>query len=172
MAQQLHQSQSEDGLPLHRSQTLVHQPLPNRHFHQPTGQPQLCQPLPQQQYDNCFRMDAAQSQRVFEQPIQHHAEILVPSRRAYQPEFHGVANPQIDLQTNHREQMFVPPQVPIQQTTMVAEPTVLQSQQIAARQVVGKQLPRFDGNPMDWPMFISSYEQSTAACGYTNAEKF
>ncbi|XP_062716624.1 uncharacterized protein LOC134292014 [Aedes albopictus] len=46
----------------------------------------------------------------------------------------------------------------------------LSSQQIAARQVVGKDLPSFGGNPADWPMFISSFEQSTIACGYSNAE--
>lgn len=47
---------------------------------------------------------------------------------------------------------------------------VLSSQQIAARQVVGKDLPTFNGNPTDWSMFITSFEQSTAACGFSNAE--
>lgn len=47
---------------------------------------------------------------------------------------------------------------------------VLSSQQIAARQVVGKELPTFNGSPTVWPMFITSYDQSTAACGFSNAE--
>ncbi|XP_062699293.1 uncharacterized protein LOC134284458 [Aedes albopictus] len=52
----------------------------------------------------------------------------------------------------------------------IEQPGALSSQQIAARQVVGKDLPPFGGNPADWPMFISSFEQSTVACGYSNAE--
>lgn len=52
----------------------------------------------------------------------------------------------------------------------IGQAGVLSTQQIAARQVVGKDLPHFGGNPADWPMFISSFEQSTVACGYSNAE--
>ncbi|XP_038116949.1 uncharacterized protein LOC119769121 [Culex quinquefasciatus] len=44
------------------------------------------------------------------------------------------------------------------------------SQQIAARQVVNKELPVFTGNPVDWPIFISSYNHSTLTCGYTDNE--
>ncbi|XP_058449314.1 uncharacterized protein LOC131429280 [Malaya genurostris] len=46
----------------------------------------------------------------------------------------------------------------------------LGANQMAARQVMGKELPQFSGNPEDWPIFICSFEQSTAACGYTDAE--
>ncbi|XP_055615068.1 ribosome-binding protein 1-like [Toxorhynchites rutilus septentrionalis] len=42
--------------------------------------------------------------------------------------------------------------------------------QLAARQVVIKELPIFSGDPIDWPFFISSYQNSTEACGYSNAE--
>lgn len=35
---------------------------------------------------------------------------------------------------------------------------------------MGKELPNFSGSPEDWPIFICSFEQSTTACGYTNAE--
>ncbi|XP_062701770.1 uncharacterized protein LOC134285266 [Aedes albopictus] len=52
----------------------------------------------------------------------------------------------------------------------VAFPAALSASQLAARQVMGKDLPNFSGNPEDWPIFISSFEQSTAACGYTDAE--
>ncbi|XP_062704441.1 uncharacterized protein LOC134286784 [Aedes albopictus] len=87
----------------------------------------------------------------------------------YPPQKVGFSNPQVN-RLSHRYQQEVPPQDPVQQPAMAEQSVVLQSQQLAARHVVGKQLPRFDGNPIDWPMFISSYEQSTAACGYTNAE--
>ncbi|XP_062698658.1 uncharacterized protein LOC134284186 [Aedes albopictus] len=43
-------------------------------------------------------------------------------------------------------------------------------QQMAARQVVPRELPVFTGHPEDWPIFISSYRNSTTMCGYTDAE--
>ncbi|XP_062557324.1 uncharacterized protein LOC134222196 [Armigeres subalbatus] len=43
-------------------------------------------------------------------------------------------------------------------------------QQIAARQVISKDLLTFTGNPEDWPLFISSFINSTDACGYSDAE--
>lgn len=43
-------------------------------------------------------------------------------------------------------------------------------QQLAARQVVTKELPMFSGDPIDWPLFISSYQHSTETCGYNNSE--
>lgn len=42
--------------------------------------------------------------------------------------------------------------------------------QIAARQVTGKDLPAFSGNPEDWPMFIRTYEETTVACGFSDVE--
>ncbi|XP_062702144.1 uncharacterized protein LOC115263739 [Aedes albopictus] len=49
-------------------------------------------------------------------------------------------------------------------------PTVLGANHFAARQVIGKELPTFSGNAEDWPIFISCFEQSTEACGYSDAE--
>ncbi|XP_062714070.1 uncharacterized protein LOC134290872 [Aedes albopictus] len=49
-------------------------------------------------------------------------------------------------------------------------PHTLSQVQIAARQVLGKDLPTFGGNPEDWPIFITNFEQSTATCGYSDAE--
>lgn len=42
----------------------------------------------------------------------------------------------------------------------------------AARQVIGKRLPEFNGDPLKWPAFISQYETSTSICQMTNAENF
>lgn len=44
------------------------------------------------------------------------------------------------------------------------------TQQLAARHVVSRELPIFDGNPAEWPMFWSSYTTSSQMCGYTGAE--
>lgn len=46
----------------------------------------------------------------------------------------------------------------------------LSREEIAARQVVTRELPKFNGNPEDWPMFLSTYEDTTEMCGYTEAE--
>ncbi|XP_055605085.1 uncharacterized protein LOC129753308 [Uranotaenia lowii] len=38
-------------------------------------------------------------------------------------------------------------------------------QQLAARQVVSRDLPKFSGDPLEWPMFLSAFESTTAMCG-------
>ncbi|XP_073831625.1 uncharacterized protein [Musca autumnalis] len=43
-------------------------------------------------------------------------------------------------------------------------------QQLSARQILPKELPPFNGDPEEWPIFISSYENSTSIGGYSNAE--
>lgn len=45
----------------------------------------------------------------------------------------------------------------------------LTSSQIAARHIV-KDLPRFGGNPEDWPRFIAAYERTKKMCGFENDE--
>ncbi|XP_062538070.1 uncharacterized protein LOC134206384 [Armigeres subalbatus] len=42
--------------------------------------------------------------------------------------------------------------------------------QLAARQVMSRDLPTFSGDPADWPIFISSFMNSSLACGYNSAE--
>ncbi|XP_058811010.1 uncharacterized protein LOC131675893 [Topomyia yanbarensis] len=42
--------------------------------------------------------------------------------------------------------------------------------QRAARQAVSKHLPIFKGEPEVWPIFISSLEYTTKACGFTNLD--
>ncbi|XP_053687203.1 uncharacterized protein LOC128736742 [Sabethes cyaneus] len=46
----------------------------------------------------------------------------------------------------------------------------LTREQIATRKVVSKTLPKFNGDPETWPLFISSFEHTTKACGYSNIE--
>ncbi|XP_058456811.1 uncharacterized protein LOC131434173 [Malaya genurostris] len=43
-------------------------------------------------------------------------------------------------------------------------------QQIAARHSLARDLPCFSGNPSDWPIFISNFNYTTKACGYTDGE--
>ncbi|XP_058816184.1 uncharacterized protein LOC131679471 [Topomyia yanbarensis] len=42
---------------------------------------------------------------------------------------------------------------------------LISPQQLAARYVVSKELPKFSGDPLEWPMFLSSFESTTAMCG-------
>ncbi|XP_055605676.1 uncharacterized protein LOC129753853 [Uranotaenia lowii] len=42
---------------------------------------------------------------------------------------------------------------------------VISAQQIAARQVVSRDLPKFSGDPLEWPMFVNAFESTTRMCG-------
>ncbi|XP_062713286.1 uncharacterized protein LOC109410494 [Aedes albopictus] len=46
----------------------------------------------------------------------------------------------------------------------------LTKKQLAARQAVSKDLPQFSGNPEDWPLFITTFNNTTTMCGFTNEE--
>ncbi|XP_065087100.1 uncharacterized protein LOC135708850 [Ochlerotatus camptorhynchus] len=46
----------------------------------------------------------------------------------------------------------------------------LSQEQLAARQYMSKQLPIFKGEPEVWPLFISSFENTTNACGFSNLD--
>ncbi|XP_055615048.1 uncharacterized protein LOC129761356 [Toxorhynchites rutilus septentrionalis] len=42
--------------------------------------------------------------------------------------------------------------------------------QLSSRQFLSRKLPTFSGQLEEWPLFISSYETSTKACGFSNIE--
>ncbi|XP_052564394.1 uncharacterized protein LOC120421887 [Culex pipiens pallens] len=42
--------------------------------------------------------------------------------------------------------------------------------QLTARQYLSWKLPTFTGNPNEWPIFISSFNSSTEACGFSDLE--
>lgn len=46
----------------------------------------------------------------------------------------------------------------------------LNANEIAARHVLPKDLPNFNGNPLDWAFFISAFETTTNQCGFSNTE--
>jgi len=41
---------------------------------------------------------------------------------------------------------------------------------LSARQILPADLPTFNGNPDEWPTFISAFENSTSAAGFSNVE--
>ncbi|XP_062710230.1 uncharacterized protein LOC109425711 [Aedes albopictus] len=44
------------------------------------------------------------------------------------------------------------------------------NEQLAARQVMPRELSNFSGDPQDWPLFYSSFCNSTEACGFSDSE--
>ncbi|XP_058827942.1 uncharacterized protein LOC131687869 [Topomyia yanbarensis] len=46
----------------------------------------------------------------------------------------------------------------------------LTSKQIAARHAISRDLPQFSGNPEEWPLFLATFNSTTAMCGFTNDE--
>ncbi|XP_062535741.1 uncharacterized protein LOC134204945 [Armigeres subalbatus] len=67
---------------------------------------------------------------------------------------------------------IVPPSGGIQQPQQSTTPTRSgpSGEQLAARQVMPRELPIFSGDPQDWPLFHSSFNNTTEACGYSDAE--
>ena len=47
---------------------------------------------------------------------------------------------------------------------------LLSQEQVYSRQIIPRELPFFSGKSEEWPLFISSYENSTALCGFNNNE--
>ncbi|XP_055622898.1 uncharacterized protein LOC129766398 [Toxorhynchites rutilus septentrionalis] len=64
----------------------------------------------------------------------------------------------------------VDPIDPLQGTRIGNESTLLNRSQIAARQAVSKDLPEYNGDPEQWPLFIATFESTTRLCGYTFEE--
>ncbi|XP_055604552.1 uncharacterized protein LOC129752799 [Uranotaenia lowii] len=44
------------------------------------------------------------------------------------------------------------------------------NKQLAARQVIQRELPNFSGHPQDWPLFYWSFKNSSDSCGFTHEE--
>ncbi|XP_055589561.1 uncharacterized protein LOC129741797 [Uranotaenia lowii] len=50
------------------------------------------------------------------------------------------------------------------------DPLLLNRSQVAARQAIPKELPSFNGDPEEWPLFLATFENTTRMCGYTSEE--
>uniref|UniRef100_A0A182X829 Peptidase A2 domain-containing protein n=1 Tax=Anopheles quadriannulatus TaxID=34691 RepID=A0A182X829_ANOQN len=46
----------------------------------------------------------------------------------------------------------------------------LSGRQIAARHVLGKEVSIFSGDPEEWPLFLSTFEEAAKTCGFSSAE--
>ncbi|XP_054087075.1 uncharacterized protein LOC128921986 [Zeugodacus cucurbitae] len=42
--------------------------------------------------------------------------------------------------------------------------------QVASRNSLAKELPKYDGKPSEWPLFYAAYNQSTDVCGFSDEE--
>ncbi|XP_055589014.1 uncharacterized protein LOC129741312 [Uranotaenia lowii] len=88
----------------------------------------------------------------------------------------ALLNEAVMVASNLRKQKGPPqisPRVPVGQemtehaVTVCAVPS---QQQLATRQMLPRDLPIFSGNPADWPVFISQYNYTTEACGFSPGE--
>ncbi|XP_049302713.1 uncharacterized protein LOC125775825 [Bactrocera dorsalis] len=46
----------------------------------------------------------------------------------------------------------------------------LTREQVASRNSLTKELPKYDGKPSEWPMFYAAYNQTTEVCGFSDEE--
>ncbi|XP_058128534.1 uncharacterized protein LOC131292813, partial [Anopheles ziemanni] len=46
----------------------------------------------------------------------------------------------------------------------------LNKEKVAARKAISRELPKFDGNAENWPLFIATYNRTTEMCGFTEEE--
>ncbi|XP_062700677.1 uncharacterized protein LOC134284979 [Aedes albopictus] len=74
--------------------------------------------------------------------------------------------PQMPLGNQARSFDFPPPVAHHGNVTRIT----LSPEQLTARQVLPRDLPVFSGDPADWPVFISNYNYTTEACGYSEGE--
>ncbi|XP_058448819.1 uncharacterized protein LOC131428793 [Malaya genurostris] len=65
---------------------------------------------------------------------------------------------------------FLNPVNPLLDTATVNDTVLLNQSQIAARHAVSKELPVYNGNPEEWPLFFATFENTTKLCGYTPEE--
>ncbi|XP_062714236.1 uncharacterized protein LOC134291009 [Aedes albopictus] len=114
--------------------------------------------------DSCSARPVATSESVGDYPVNTRDEQPLLRRRDQpmrNPELHTSLNPERQSVESPRENLAQN----ADQHGWGPSP-----QQIAARQVIAKELPTFSGNPEDWPLFISSFTNTTQACGYSDAE--
>lgn len=84
-------------------------------------------------------------------------------------------NPQLNVnqlvQSQVVEKIPNPPKEvqPISSVAVLNTRGTLSAEQIAARHVLPRELPKFYGSPAEWPIFIR-YDSSTSMGGYSNAE--
>ena len=78
------------------------------------------------------------------------------------PETYNIHNPNIHV---NQEQ--------IDRTTsslQQIQPKINQIENWITRQTISKELPKFTGNPLDWPQFITQYKTSSRLCNLSNTE--
>lgn len=62
------------------------------------------------------------------------------------------------------------PQIPRAQSTLYPSTTGPTPAQLTARHTMGHSLCKFSGNPRDWPVFHTSFRETTIACGFSHNE--
>lgn len=108
-------------------------------------------------------------------PAEDMQRVIFPDYYVAQAPNQRVTHNQEPLQNVNRFAHYVPPdRQQMNEPASTVSPSFIRqgpsSEQLAARQVMPRDLPEFSGDPEEWPMFLSSYNNTAAACGYNHAE--
>ncbi|XP_058443868.1 uncharacterized protein LOC131425755 [Malaya genurostris] len=85
---------------------------------------------------------------------------------SYVPDSRNIAQPRVATSASRPNPAIYRPQA---QRQLSNDQLPLNSGHLAARQTV-KDLPKFGGDPEDWPRFIAAYERTSRMCAFRNDE--
>lgn len=106
---------------------------------------------------------------VLPNPQYHSSPVLVPLSSSRPPRA-GVGFQSQPSPVQNRPNQEFPLTNALQATGFGNDSGILNRSQIAARQAVSKDLPEYNGDPEQWPLFIGTFESTTRICGYTPEE--
>ncbi|XP_055603913.1 uncharacterized protein LOC129752144 [Uranotaenia lowii] len=96
-------------------------------------------------------------------PIANHGPVSItrPNVQSFFNHPEWTASQNVNSTTDFQRPETGPTELPHQAVT---------NSQLAARQIMNRELPTFTGNPHDWPLFFGTFRNSTELCGFTYAE--
>ncbi|XP_055604250.1 uncharacterized protein LOC129752501 [Uranotaenia lowii] len=106
-----------------------------------------------------------EEQRLEQKYLQKRFEILMKAAGGAPPEKISISHP--GAPAHHSSPYDVAPPETHRHSF---DPLLLNRSQVAARQAIPKELPSFNGDPEEWPLFLATFENTTRMCGYTSEE--
>lgn len=101
---------------------------------------------------------------------QYHSSPVFNPQSSSRPPRGGICFQSHPSPVQNRANQDIPLANPLQWTGFGNDSTMLNRSQIAARQAVSKELPEYNGDPEQWPLFYGTLESTTRICGYTAEE--
>ncbi|XP_055605028.1 uncharacterized protein LOC129753255 [Uranotaenia lowii] len=135
--------------------------VPNQSSHQQRFAQQPWQPINNRQQPETSTVPLP--------PFRNHINEQGKTAPMYAPNENEMPAPEYDPLEPLMNQLGLEPNERPQYTPFINTYQPSQSQ-LAARQLMARDLPIFDGNPSDWPIFVSTFTNTTLACGYSPVE--